>query len=138
MKKLLAIFFVLLSIQLSAQWADPVHIDSLVGTNADVIYSFNSKYRTVYLTLQDTGTVYTDSLKVSVYNYQLSTWTTIAVGLYDLYNQQNVSGTLVIPGAGVTKKYWLLDEFIRAVKIEWYYGNNKIGRKCNVVLYGSN
>ena len=112
--------------------------DSLSGVSDTALFDFDGQFRSVYLTLRDTGSTYTDSLKVEVYNATLGTWSQKSVGLYRQYDQQNIGGDIVIPGAGLEKKYFLLDEFIDKVQVIWYYGLDKVGRKHDVIFYGSN
>ena len=90
------------------------HSDTLIsGTDSIYVDTLYSKYRYVTITVQDTGSVFTDSLQVETLDPVYSVWTPIGVtNLID-----GTDDTLMIAGAGKTRKFLVLDPNIYIIRV---------------------
>lgn len=114
--------------------------DTLSGASDTVTFNFGNQFRTCAVVIRDTtgGSALVDSVKIETYNSTLNIWTAKATGLYDAGTGDILLGDCLLPGNGVTKKYYLIDLYPSQIRISWYYGANKTGRKVPIAFEGSN
>lgn len=114
--------------------------DILSGVQDTVFFNFGNQFKTCAVIIKDTtdGSALVDSVKIETYNSTLATWTTKAVGLYDAGTGDIWYGDCIVPGNGVTKKYYLNCLYPSQVRISWVYGANKTGRIVPIAFEGSN
>jgi hypothetical protein len=122
--------------------------DILSGVQDTVFFNFGNQFKTCAVIIKDTtdGSALVDSVKIETYNSTLATWTTKAVGLYDAGTGDIWYGDCIVPGNGVTKKYYLNTLYPSQVRITWYKSvldaDNpfypKAGRIVPIAFEGSN
>jgi len=81
-----------------------------VTTTTDTLFS---RYQYVLLTVQDTGTVFTDSLIIETLDMNYKVWSPVAV----LNLSDGIIYDYCIPGAGVTRKYLIYDPNIYIFRV---------------------
>ena len=114
--------------------------DTLSGASDTVSFNFNNQFRTVSIVLKDTtgGSGLIDSVKIETYNTALNTWGTKIVGLYEAGTGNIWLGDVIVPGNGITEKYYLVDLFPSQIRVTWVYGANKVNRIMPISFEGSN
>ena len=122
--------------------------DILSGVQDTVFFNFGNQFKTCAVIIKDTtdGSALIDSVKIETYNSTLATWTTKAVGLYDAGTGDIWDGDCIVPGNGVTKKYYLNTLYPSQVRITWYKSVldaanplfPKAGRIVPIAFEGSN
>lgn len=122
--------------------------DTLSGVQDTVVFNYGNQFRTVAVVIKDTtgGSGLVDSVKIETYNTALNTWTTKATGFYDAGTGDIWYGDCIVPGNGVTKKYYLNTLYPSQVRITWYKSvldaDNpsfpKAGRIVPIAFEGSN
>ena len=109
MKRILLVLFLFVAVSAYSQ-NYYLGKDTLRGADTSSI-TLGGKYTYVMITVKDTGSTITDSIYCqSVVSGYYST-----VAVRDLSTFTDVS--YAIPGAGVTKKYMILDPYIQLLKI---------------------
>lgn len=136
MKKLFILILLLTAIGLQAQERDKwSHSDTIIsGTDSLYVDTLYSKYQIVTVVVQDTGSVKTDSLQVETLDPTYKVWTPIGVkNLID-----NTDDTLMIAGAGLTRKFQLLDPNIYIFRIRLINTEFISGRRTFISIMAKN
>jgi len=138
MKKLLFLFAicVLFLHTANAQERDKwLHSDTLIsGVDSIYVDTLSSKYQFVVVTIQDTGTTYTDSLQVETLDMNYKVWSPVAVrNLIDFTDTEKL-----IPGAGSTRRYLVLDPNIWVIRIIRYNAQYVAGRTTYISIMAKN
>ena len=136
MKKLFILILLLTAIGLQAQERDKwSHSDTIIsGTDSIYVDTLYSKYQFVTVVVQDTGSVKTDSLQVETLDPTYKVWTPIGVkNLID-----NTDDTLMIAGAGLTRKFQLLDPNIYIFRIRLINAEFISGRRTFISIMAKN
>jgi hypothetical protein len=122
--------------------------DTLSGESDTVTFNFGNQYKTCAVVIRDTtgGSALVDSIKIETYNSTLQVWTTKATGFYDAGTGDILYGDCIVPGNGVTKKYYLNCLYPSQVRITWHKSVAdalnpsfpKAGRIVPIAFEGSN
>ena len=124
--------------------------DTLSGVSDTVVFNMGNQFRTVAVVIRDTvgisGGTLTDSIKIETYNSTLAVWTTKATGFYDAGTGDILYGDCIVPGNGITKKYYLNCLYPSQVRITWHKSVAdalnpsfpKAGRIVPIAFEGSN
>ena len=109
---------------------------------AFVKFNFGNQFKTCAVVIRDTtgGSALIDSVKIETYNSTLNVWTTRATGFYDAGTGDILYGDCIVPGNGITKKYFLNDIYPSWIRVTWHSGNDsaKANRKVYLSFEGSN
>ena len=125
--------------------------DTLSGVSDTVTFNFGNQFKTCAVVIRDTvgggGTgSLIDSVKIETYNSTLAVWTTKVTGFYDAGSGDIYFGDALVPGNGVTKKYYLNCLYPSQVRITWHKSVAdalnpsfpKAGRIVPIAFEGSN
>ena len=136
MKKL--IFLILLASNIFAQQID--RIDTLIfvtgAGDTTAWFQLNGKYAFVYITVDDTGATYTDSIKAWNITKRLVK-TDSVISAIDLWGRSGTTSNswfTATSNAGAITKYWVYDAYIDRLYLTWANATFVNGKRVKITI----